>query len=295
MNNFYVYVFLDPRKPGKYVYDNLYFEFEPFYVGKGINERIVTSKYDKLNRFKTNKIKKIELEKLKVISYKLFENLSEKESLEIEKDLIKKIGKMINENGPLVNFSDGGTGGDNISKHPYKSEIVKKMSESKKGEKNSFYGKHHTDETKQKLSTIMVDITLGEKNGFYGKKHTENTKKKHSDLMKGRYTGETNPFYGKKHSEESKLRMSELAKKRKHNENSKLKISESLKGKRVGINNPSATKYIIQTPQGEILEFIGIKELDDKLRGVNPRRIIKQKEHKGYKVIDIVKLYIKKR
>ena len=35
---FYVYAYLDPTKPGKYVYDNIEFEFEPFYVGKGCRE-----------------------------------------------------------------------------------------------------------------------------------------------------------------------------------------------------------------------------------------------------------------
>jgi hypothetical protein len=290
MEKFYVYVFLDPRKPGKYVYDNICFTYEPFYIGKGTSNRIIISKYSKLNPLKTNKIKKIESSGLNVISYKLFDNLTETDSFDIEMDLIKRIGKILNETGPLVNFSDGGTGGDNISNHPNRNEIVEKMKLSHLGTKNGFYGKNHTELTKQKLSEIMVEITSGERNGFYGKKHTELTKQKQSDIKKNKYDGEKNPFFGKKHNEDTKNIIRKKASERKHSELTKQKISESGKGKRVGLNNPSATKYIIETPEGNVLEFIGIKTLDLALKGINPRRILKQKEHKGYKLIDVIKL-----
>lgn len=52
-----------------------------------------------------------------------------------------------------------------------------------KGESNPFYGRHHTEESRQKISD------------------------NHSDV-----SGESNPFYGKTHSKESKLKISESRK-----------------------------------------------------------------------------------
>lgn len=49
------------------------------------------------------------------------------------------------------------------------------------GENNPFYGKHHTDETKRKIS----ETHKGENNHFYGKRHTEETKRKISEANKG--------------------------------------------------------------------------------------------------------------
>ena len=43
-----------------------------------------------------------------------------------------------------------------------------------KGERNGFYGKHPTEETKRKISESLK----GDKNPFYGKHHTEETKQK---------------------------------------------------------------------------------------------------------------------
>ena len=40
MNSFYVYAYLDPRKPGKFKYGEYEFTHEPFYIGKGTKSRI---------------------------------------------------------------------------------------------------------------------------------------------------------------------------------------------------------------------------------------------------------------
>jgi len=53
-------------------------------------------------------------------------------------------------------------------------ETKMKMSLSKIGNKNSFYGKHHSDETKDFLSAVAKERYKNpEDNNFYGKKHTE--------------------------------------------------------------------------------------------------------------------------
>lgn len=44
------------------------------------------------------------------------------------------------------------------------------MSEITSGEKNGMYGKHHSEESKKKMSENRKGLTCGEKNGMYGKK-----------------------------------------------------------------------------------------------------------------------------
>ena len=58
-----------------------------------------------------------------------------------------------------------------------------------KGENHHFFGKHHTEETKKKMS----EVQKGENNPMYGKHHTEETKKKMSEAQKG----EKGSMYGR--------------------------------------------------------------------------------------------------
>jgi len=141
-NEYYVYCYMDPRKPGKFYYDGLdiCFLWEPFYIGCGKDSRIKNhlSKYElnsekriKHNKIKNKKIKDILSENLTPISSVLFEDLKKDKSREIEIFLIEKIGRIIKKNGPLSNISDGGDGGDNM-KHldsERKKEIYRKIAE----------------------------------------------------------------------------------------------------------------------------------------------------------------------
>ena len=76
-------------------------------------------------------------------------------------------------------------------------EVIQKISEALKG--NTFWlGKHHSDESRKKISASM-------KGKLKGRTLTDNVKKKMSVLK----LGEKNPFYGKHHTEESRKKMSE--------------------------------------------------------------------------------------
>ena len=120
-----------------------------------------------------------------------------------------------------------------------------------------------SDETRQKMSISH----LGEKNVFYRKHHTEETKKLFSLQRKNKNIGENNPFYGKKHSEETRKLLSELASKRTGDKNpnydnhalagqnhpwygkhlpneTKEKISKSRIGKYTGKDSPTSKPII---------------------------------------------------
>lgn len=116
------------------------------------------------------------------------------------------------------------------------SEQKAKLSETNKGEKNGFYGKKHTEETRQRLREIALGRKLSEetkqkikafwkdhKNGFYGKRHSEEAKRKISEAHKGKklseetrkkmseaHRGEKNHSYGKRLSEETIQRIKDV-------------------------------------------------------------------------------------
>lgn len=143
------------------------------------------------------------------------------EACSIEKYLILFYGRKDLKLGNLVNLTDGGEGtinhyvSEDLKKHlakintgkKHKEESKKKMSESRKGDKNHAFGKKMSKETKIKLSIShtgkkysserieQMKITFaGKNNPNYGKKASDETRKKISESLKG----EKHPMYGKK-------------------------------------------------------------------------------------------------
>lgn len=116
---------------------------------------------------------------------------------------------------------------------------------------------------------FTTDDTTGEKNGFYGKRHSQETKDNHSAFMAGNLVGEKNGFYGKIHSEETKMKIIESCKKSAlygddnpaKREDSRAKISKGLRGKAKSEshkNNLSKSKirtYILTSPTGVVYEM----------------------------------------
>ena len=143
---FYVYVYLDPRKYGVFNYGDYSFTNEPIYIGKGVRNRI-NQHLSTVNEGKTslfyNKLRKILKEGFEPIKFKVIENLTEEESLLFEKKLIGLIGRIDIETGSLCNMTEGGEVGFKRTE-----ESKKKLSESKRGEKNPMFGK--TTSQKQK-------------------------------------------------------------------------------------------------------------------------------------------------
>lgn len=104
------------------------------------------------------------------------------------------------------------------------------------GEKALFYGRKHTEETKQAMSLAKKGKNVGSLNHMFGKTHSEAVKNKLSKLN----TGSANPFFGKKHSDEflSRNRGETHAMfGKKHSEETRAKIKAAVAGKQTGENN----------------------------------------------------------
>ena len=126
----------------------------------------------------------------------------------------------------LTNIGVNSRGGDNLSNHPKREEIIHNRTRSQKeyllsltpkekkdkygkpGTQNPMFGKNHSDETKRKISDhnkghsynkgcklssehvekirIRQRLRTGAKNSFYGKKHSDSTKAKLRSKLLGK-------------------------------------------------------------------------------------------------------------
>lgn len=161
----YIYIYLDPRKPGYFKYECeqivLEFEYEPFYVGQGQGSRYTRHMNQSNlsatggNQIKVRKLRHIVIAGFNPLDYVVFPlaGLSLEESNSIEVAIIKTIGRIDTNTGVLVNLTDGGDG----------------MTGNKSPLKGKTYEEIHGREIAQKLKEQKRDRFLGDKNPAYGK------------------------------------------------------------------------------------------------------------------------------
>jgi hypothetical protein len=128
-NKYYIYLILDTRKVSGITYNGVTIDYQPFYVGKGKNNRInehFRPSLLKVNNIKNNIIKRVILDTGKPpITCKIFEGLTEEEAFNKEIELIKFFGRIDKGTGILANHTDGGEGHSGYNKPKlYKRKVI---------------------------------------------------------------------------------------------------------------------------------------------------------------------------
>jgi len=242
VNKYFVYIYLDPRYKGNFIYKDVHLEYEPFYVGIGkTKNRHLSHLYEayKLN-CKCHKCKKIRKIKNKIkkdpIIIKLFENITKSEALRLEVSIIKDVGRYDLKTGPLTNKTSGGDGvvGNKLTKEQkIKQSIrIKRMHKEK-----PWLSEEHSIKIKKVYKDnpqISENISSSVKKLWKNKKYIEKQKKSHIEFYKN------NEWIRKKISEESKIRfLKEEYKDKLRDSNSKIWIITYPNGKEVEIKNLS--------------------------------------------------------
>lgn len=161
----------------------------PFYVGKGYGNRCIHR--DRVNNHWKNIVNKYDFDVIL-----LEQNLSEDDAFKYEIYWIKRIGRLSDNTGPLVNITSGGDGTSGRT-----------WSGSRIGEQNPMYGRTQSDETKQKIAKTKK-----------GKSRPEHVQEILRNSGKGKF-GELSSRYGTTHSDATREKMRIAWQKRKLNNN----------------------------------------------------------------------------
>lgn len=216
----YVYAILDPTKPLKKTILGVYFPYEPIYIGEGQLNRY---KYhgNRKDQHYVNHVKHIYEAGLEPIPKVLKDNMPSKtKAVEFQDDLITHFGFSF-EDGILANKRIGMGG---VSFH---SEETKQLySQQRQGEKNSFYGKEHSPETKAFISKSNK-----------GRKHTKAAREKMSRDRKGKTQSpehvalRVEAHLGATRSDETKAKISKIHKGKVLSPEHRAKIAHYWKGR----------------------------------------------------------------
>lgn len=207
---FYVYVYLDPTKPGLWKAGHYKFQFEPFYVGKGHGKRstghlrtVLKGKTCSRNPHKSRRIAKIIRDSGKEPIIRLLQmRLTEEEALDLEAYIILKLGRRCLGTGPLTNRTDGGVAfcGRVISKKERKkmSEVVKLI---------------HSSRTPEEYAELNAALCRGQQRRRETEVVSEQTRTKMSKSCSKRWknmTDEERQKLSDKRSDSQKIRFSNI-------------------------------------------------------------------------------------
>ena len=215
----YVYVYLDPRKTGKWTTSVMSFLYEPIYIGEGKNNRSRHHLIRKDRHPLVNKIAKIRKSQLEPHIVIVADQLTGDEGLALETQLIYELGtKAIIDKvkrGPLCNLQI-----EEGSKRVISEETKKKLSASVS---KSLMGHPVSKETRQKISEAYHKSPVSKINRAEAHTRTHLGKKMSAEAKDaiGNY------FRGVPKSEEHRQKISSANKGKKFSETHKAAIAKS--------------------------------------------------------------------
>jgi hypothetical protein len=251
MNDFYVYILrrpdkIDPEDPELGM---------PFYVGKGANGRIDEHRRTAKNLlgrsgrkvYKINVIHSLWSRGLDFVEEVMESGLSEQAAFTLERELIKKYGRVDNRTGILANSTDGGEGASSpsiktLQKRAKSREGYRHTPETIEKIRQANTGYKHTPEAIEKMKQALKGRAPWHKGktGVYSSKTIEHWSKVRKGIPAPWNLGKTHSLEtrekigaasrGKKHTEEFKQHLSALNKGKTLTEEHKKKISKSLMG-----------------------------------------------------------------
>ena len=216
----YVYVFLDPRKPGTYEYTCpsgkvVRFDHQPFYVGKGRGYRVnehFNEKWLARGTHKNNVIRSILAAGMVPLQVMTVGRRTDHLAQALEVDLIAGIGRSDAGVGPLTNKTDGSDGGSGYKHTHHAKERIRKAAS----------GRGHSAETRRKISELKT-----------GKRHSEQSRQNMREGQLGRYV----PMSTRRKISEAKRGVPVPYERRE-------RISATLKGRPKGSNSEEHNKRI---------------------------------------------------
>jgi hypothetical protein len=228
---YYNYIYLDPRKPGRFQYEGLAFAllYEPLYVGKGKKRRylhhfVEVRSGKHRNRYLANVIRKLQRLEYDLVSYIVLLNITAEEPVAISEEIkiIKAVGRKDQARGPLLNLTDGGDGTSGTVPSPERVRRFKEMASRPKAPEHlaqlpqNQKGYKHSDAFCEQQRLLQI-----------GRKHPNRKKPSRESVLRAMETRRRNYVYRPRGpmSDEQKLKRSLTQRNRPKSEEWKKKAS----------------------------------------------------------------------